>query len=114
VPIIKFALASGTSACKSLDPDHFMGLIAAINHLLNFLAPALVLAALLVLWGALIARKTPQVLALWAQFAINFAILAATLVLALLLLGRDGRMAAYAALVLVGGTSQWLMLRGWR
>ena len=91
-----------------------MGLIAIINHLLNFLAPALVLALLLVLWGALVARKTPQVLALWAQFAINFVVLGAVLALGLVLLGRDGRMATYAALVIVGATSQWLMLRGWR
>lgn len=91
-----------------------MGLFDAINHLLNFFAPALALAALLVLWGALITRKVPQVLALWVQFAINLIVLCAVLALGLVLLGRDGRMATYAALVLVGATGQWIMLRGWR
>ena len=36
------------------------------------------------------------------------------LVIGLLLLGRDGKMASYAAMSLACATSQWLMARGWQ
>jgi hypothetical protein len=39
---------------------------------------------------------------------------AAVLVLGLLLQGQDGRMATYAALVLVSATLEWALHRGWR
>ena len=36
------------------------------------------------------------------------------LLAALIVFGRDGKMATYAALVVAIASSQWLLLRGWR
>jgi hypothetical protein len=38
----------------------------------------------------------------------------AILVAGLMLLGRDGKMLSYAALVVGCATTQWVLLRGWR
>ncbi len=38
----------------------------------------------------------------------------AVLVLGLMLQGHDGRIATYAVLVLVGGSLEWAMHRGWQ
>ena len=78
-----------------------MGPFDLLNHLLNFLAPAA--------WVAVIVALTLQ-----AQAAINFVVCLITLLLGLLLFGRDGKMATYAAVVILGATSQWVMLRAWR
>ena len=45
---------------------------------------------------------------LWAVAAVNFAAGLAVLAAGLWFFGRDGKMATYAALVIVMGTSQWL------
>lgn len=84
-----------------------------IDHLANFVAPALFLVLVLGLGGRLIMGKGAP-LALWKQMAINF--MAAVVVLAsgLAYFGRDGMMATYVALVLVCGTLQWLLGGGLR
>ena len=48
-----------------------------------------------------------------AQLAINF--IASLLVLGtgLMYFGRDGKMATYAALVVVAALCQWVLIRGW-
>ncbi|RPE64477.1 hypothetical protein EDC62_2296 [Tibeticola sediminis] len=81
-----------------------MGPVAAFWHLLNFFAPA---AALAVYGGCLLAWMSGQRLgaaAIGWRIALNFALGAGVLVAGLLLLGRDGRMLTYAALVLVVGS----------
>ena len=92
-----------------------MGPLDAIFHLLNFLAPALGMALILptlvrpVWWRemktvswALLARRTA-----WAGVAV--------LVAGVVLLGRDGAMLTYAALVLASaGTVWWTAFRGRR
>ncbi len=83
-------------------------------HLLNFLAPALGLALLLPLLARLFVKKQVLLLPWWAQVLLNFLVGAAVLALALWWLGRDGKMMAYAALVLALATSQWVWVRGWR
>lgn len=83
-------------------------------HLLNFSAPALVLALLLPLVSHLFIKKQTPALVWWAQAAINFIVGAAALLAGLWLWSRDGKMAAYALLVLAQATSQWLLSRGWR
>ena len=71
-------------------------------------------AALVPLIARMFKGKTPPALALHRQIAINFIVLVAVLSLGLWFFGRDGKMTTYLALVLVGATSQWIMLRGWR
>ncbi len=91
-----------------------MSPLAAINHLLNFVAPALVVAVLLVSFAHVFMRKTAKAHGWIAPIAINFIVGCAVLAAGLVLLGRDGRMLTYAALVLACATSQWLLLRAWR
>lgn len=91
-----------------------MGLLDLLNHVLNFVAPALVLALLLPLGARWFMKKKSAVPAFWTQAAVNFAASALVLLLGLWFFGRDGKMATYAGMVLVCSTSQWLLRRGWR
>ena len=91
-----------------------MGLLELLNHLLNFLAPALWIAVLLPLAAPLFFKKRLAAPSLWAQSVVNFAMSVLVLVLGLWFFGRDGKMATYSAMVLLCATTQWVMLRGWR
>ena len=91
-----------------------MNLLDIFNHLLNFLAPALAVAGLVVLGARLVMRNRAVALALWTQLAVNFLVGALTLVLGLWFFGRDGKMASYAALVMGCASSQWLMHKSWK
>ncbi|MBS0292521.1 MAG: hypothetical protein JSS01_08380 [Proteobacteria bacterium] len=88
--------------------------LAALNHLLNFAAPAAALAVLLVLGCHLFMRNIAKTHDWVVPIAINFGVGCLALGVGLLLLGRDGRMLTYAALVLACASSQWLLLRAWR
>lgn len=97
-----------------------MDALAAVDHLLNFIAPALFVALLLAL-PAVRRGDTAAAAgggAALARFGRAFGCLAlvgsVALTLCLVLFGRDGRIASYAALVLASGTTQWLLRRGWR
>lgn len=83
-------------------------------HLLNFVAPALALALLLPWLPRFFWKKSNAGLAWWAQAAINFVVGVIVLLGCLWWLGRDGKMAAYAVLVLALASSQWLLSRAWR
>ncbi len=74
-------------------------------HLLNFIAPALVVGTLLPLLAWLVGPRSRGWL---AQAALNSLAGAAVLATGLWFFGRDGKMATYAALVVVCATSQWL------
>lgn len=77
-------------------------------HLLNFLAPAAVLALLLAAVEAIFKRKRPAALNLFGLSAIYFFAAVAVLLLGLALLGRDGKMLTYAALVVtLGSLAAW-------
>ncbi|MBS0509215.1 MAG: hypothetical protein JSR53_17725 [Proteobacteria bacterium] len=91
-----------------------MSPLAALNHLLNFAAPALALALLLVLASHLFMRKMAITHGWLVPVAINFVVGCTVLAGGLAWLGRDGKMLTYAALVLACASSQWLLLRGWR
>ena len=84
------------------------------NHLLNFLAPAIFLALLLGLVARVVWRKALPLLPWGEQMALNAVLGAVVLGVGLVLEGRDGRMATYAALVVAMATCQWVMVRGWR
>ena len=91
-----------------------MGLLDLIDHLLNFVAPAIFVAAALALFGRFYMKKVPYALAIHAQFAINMGAGVLTLVAGLWFFGRDGKMATYVALVVAIALAQWLGARQWR
>jgi hypothetical protein len=91
-----------------------MGPLDLLIHLLNFAAPALVV-ALLVASGAAVFLARPSSRGSWlAWVAINSIAGLAVSAAGLWHFGVDGKMATYAALVVVVATSQWLLARAWR
>jgi hypothetical protein len=91
-----------------------MDLLALLNHLLNFVAPAAFLALVLTVAGRFLGGRRAGVPRWWVQCGMNFLAGVAVLVVGLLASGRDGMMVTYAALVVVCGVVQWLAMRGWR
>ena len=85
------------------------------DHLLNLIAPAAVAALLLVLLASFFSRfsstKKPAAQSIWARAAIIFIVNMLVLIAGLVLFGNDGKMATYAALVLVSAVCQWVMSR---
>lgn len=101
-------------AAQTAFPIDGMNRSDLLLHLLNFVAPALFLAVLLPLLSRLFFRRVAGKPRWWLQFLLDFLTGVAALVLSVWWLGRDGKMMAYAALVLSVATMQWLLLRGWR
>ncbi|RYF81501.1 MAG: hypothetical protein EOO29_10330 [Comamonadaceae bacterium] len=91
-----------------------MSFLDLLNHLLNFVAPAVVVALGLATAARWVVRRAAGQPAWWKQVLVLGATGTLVLLLGLVLLGRDGRMATYAALVGVSATVQWLLLRGWQ
>ena len=83
-------------------------------HLAGFVAPAAVLALLVAFCARLAGMGKSGGLRFWPQVALAFVAGVAVLGAGLWWFGRDGKMATYAALVLVVATVQWLAARGWR
>jgi hypothetical protein len=83
----------------------------AIFHLLNFILPALGMAVFMPLAGRWVMGAGGQP---WPRRALGH-LLSGVLVLALglVLQGQDGQMSTYAVLVLVAGTLEWALHRGW-
>ena len=87
-----------------------MGPLDLLNHLLNFVAPALWIAVLVTLAARIFIKKVPAAPVLWAQVAITFIVGVVVLGLGLLFFGNDGKMASYLALLVASAASQfWLM-----
>ena len=84
-----------------------MAALDQLNHFINFLAPALAVAVVLAILGRLLMKKSPRALGLLSQTAINFIVGTLALGLGLWFFGNDGKMASYAAMVLMTATSQW-------
>ena len=91
-----------------------MGILAALNHLLNFAAPALALAVLMPLLARLLVPRTAARLSWAAQTGVHFVACLVVLVAGLWWWERDGKMATYSVMVLVCASMQWWMQRGWR
>ena len=91
-----------------------MGPLDVLFHLLNFIAPALFTGVMLALVARYVLRNKAAKLSLPTQAAINSVAGMAVLVVGLWYFGRDGKMATYAALVVVCAASQWLGGRHWR
>jgi 4-hydroxybenzoate polyprenyltransferase len=91
-----------------------MGPLDLTLHVLNFVAPAAWLAALVVLATRFLMPKRAKVLAWWSQLAITFVAGVGVLAAGMLVFGRDGKMLTYAALVLAVATAQWVAVKGWQ
>lgn len=91
-----------------------MGPLDFAIHLLSFAAPAFAVALLASLAARWLLPRGSQGLGWRGRFALSFVAGVVTLGLGLWLYGRDGKMASYAALVLVVATTQWLAGRAWR
>ncbi|MBU2288971.1 MAG: hypothetical protein KKC85_21415, partial [Gammaproteobacteria bacterium] len=91
-----------------------MGLLNLLDHILNFVAPALGVGFVCALLARLSMPKSSKKRAWWSQGAINFAVGIVVMALGLVVFGRDGMIATYAALVLACGTSQWMLSGGLR
>ena len=91
-----------------------MGILALLNHAINFAAPALWLALLMPLLGRIFMKNRAVAHTPSAQVAILFGVGLLVLLLGLALFGRDGKMLTYLAVVIAIATSQWVMLKGGR
>lgn len=90
-----------------------MGFLDALFHLSGFAAPALAL-GLLMPWAARWVLPRPAAVRYRVQAGVVFGAGLAALVAGLVVFGRDGKMASYAALVLSAATAQWILARAWR
>ncbi|MDO9236442.1 MAG: hypothetical protein Q7U28_10490 [Aquabacterium sp.] len=84
-----------------------MGLFDAINHLLNFLLPALGMALLVPSLARLVWWKALRSAGWWQQVRWAAALNALILLAGLLITGRDGAMLTYAGLVLASALTVW-------
>ena len=89
-----------------------MNLSQLLLHLAHFGLPALFMAVLMPLAGRWVMGTAT--LPWWRRVLWHLVAGMGVLVAGLLLQGHDGRMATYAALVLVAATLEWALHRGWR
>ena len=90
------------AACPDTDArPPPMDLLALLNHLLNFVAPAAFIALVLALAGRYLGGHRTGVPRWWVQWVTTFGAGVLVLVVGLVAFGRDGMMATYAALVAV-------------
>ena len=87
-----------------------------LDHILNFIAPAAIVALMLVLAARLFNRFLVSnrllVQSIWAQLATIFVVNVFVLVAGLVVFSNDGKMATYAAMVVAAALSQWAMSNG--
>ncbi|WP_295856490.1 hypothetical protein [uncultured Xylophilus sp.] len=88
--------------------------VAAFDHLLNFVAPALVLGMLVAAVSRFLTPKTAAAPGWTARAAINSIVGVVVLAGGLAVTGHDGRMATWALLVAAVATSEWCLRRGWK
>jgi hypothetical protein len=88
-----------------------MSPLELVNHLLNFVAPALWMALLMPLGARLFVKKVTSAPTLWVQALVNFALNVLVLALGLWFFGHDGKMVTYAGMALACATGQWLFTR---
>jgi hypothetical protein len=91
-----------------------MSLLGLLDHLLNFMAPAFVVGLLVAALAPLLMKKARPHHTWLTQGAINSVACLLTLLAGLVFFGRDGKMATYAAMVLVCASSQWFAGKAWR
>ena len=89
-----------------------MTLVQLLFHLGNFLLPALAMALFMPLAGRWVMGRSQLA---WSRRLLVHCVLGvAVLVMGLIVLGEDGRMLTYLALVVLSATLEWVMHMGWR
>jgi len=91
-----------------------MGPLDLLNHVFNFLAPAVVVGLLLALLAPWLMRGMRPSRSWWVQGTFNAVAGVAAMALGLWFFGNDGKMASYALLVLLAASSQWMGSKGWK
>lgn len=84
-----------------------MGFFDALNHVLNFLLPAVGMALLVPSLARLVWWKALRSAGWWRQVKWAVLLNALILIVGLLLTGRDGAMLTYAGLVLASALTVW-------
>jgi hypothetical protein len=90
-----------------------MGPLDLTDHLLSFVAPAIAVAFGVALAARLLRLDRRPAGRLWVTFALDSIAGIAALAGSLAYFGHDGKVAAYALLVLAVATMQWLAGRAW-
>jgi hypothetical protein len=91
-----------------------MSLPGLLIQLFNFVLPALVVGSLLAAMAPLLMKKVRPHHSWLTQTAINTISGLLVMLAGLVVFGRDGKMATYAAMVLACASSQWFGARAWR
>lgn len=91
-----------------------MGVPGLINHLHNFVLPALALALLLPLCVRWMPMGRGAALGLWRNMLALMVVNTAVLLAGLLWFERDGKMLTYLAMTIASASTQWLLLKAWR
>jgi hypothetical protein len=91
-----------------------MSLLGLLDHLLNFLLPALWVGGLVAALAPLFMKRARSHHSWLTQSAINSGACLLVLLAGLVVFGRDGKMATYAAMVLACASSQWFAAKAWR
>ena len=91
-----------------------MGPIDLLIHLLNLAAPAFAVALMVTVFARFMIPNKGLAPVFIARVAINFIACMVVTLVGLWFFGRDGKMMTYAAMVLAGATSQWVISRGWK
>jgi len=91
-----------------------MSLLGLLDHLLNFIAPALVVGLLVAAMAPVLMKKSRPHHSWLIQSAINSGANVLVLLAGMLIFGHDGKMATYAAMVITCASSQWLGAKAWR
>jgi len=87
-----------------------MGIFAVFNHLFNLVLPALAMALILPSLTRVLWWRAWTGVSWWAVVIRVAAVGVAVLLAGLLLLGRDGAMLTYAALVVSSAVVVWMMV----
>ena len=85
-----------------------MSLLGLLDHLLNFAFPALAVGLLVATLAPLVVKKARPHHSWLTQCAMNSVACLLVSLLGLLVFGRDGKMATYAAMAMVCASSQWV------
>ena len=91
-----------------------MGSLDLLNHCFNFLAPALAAGFFVAILAPIGFKKNRSARGVLAQGAMNTLAGALALACGLWFFGNDGKMATYAAMVMLVASCQWVGVKAWR
>ncbi len=91
-----------------------MGSLDLLNHCFNFLAPALAAGFLVAIIAPIWFKKSRAPGGMLAQGLMNTLSGALALACGLWFFGNDGKMATYAAMVMLVASCQWVGVKAWR